>query len=55
MVWAVKDSWFTATFIDPGAAEFFRPELTREKTTDEANKITKRKKYTVDQLEVCVV
>lgn len=40
----------TANFIDPGAAEFLRPELAKEKT--ESNAPLKRRKYTIDTAEV---
>lgn len=52
IVWAVKDAWFTAAFIDPGAAEFFKPELTKDKQATEA--VSKRCKYTIDNLKVCI-
>ncbi|KAF2348005.1 FAD/NAD(P)-binding domain [Trinorchestia longiramus] len=51
IIWAVKDSWFTAAFIDPGAAEFFKPELAKDKTSKEKS-IVKRRKYTVDNLQI---
>lgn len=48
----IKDKHMTATFIDPGAAEFLRPELVKEKT--ESNMPVKRRKYTVESVEVCL-
>ncbi|XP_018007351.1 pyridine nucleotide-disulfide oxidoreductase domain-containing protein 1 [Hyalella azteca] len=50
IIWAVKDAWFTAAYIDPGAAEFFRPCLTKDKNPTEVP-LVKRKKYTIDNLE----
>lgn len=40
----------SATFIDPGAAEFLQPELTKEKEDIVAP--SKRRKYTVEKSEV---
>ncbi|XP_066954100.1 pyridine nucleotide-disulfide oxidoreductase domain-containing protein 1 isoform X3 [Macrobrachium rosenbergii] len=47
VIWVIKDKYMTANFIDPGAAEFFRPELCKEK----GKKVLplKRRKYTVDK------
>lgn len=50
IVWAIKDQHMTATFIDPGAAEFLRSELSKEKV--DTGGPSKRQKYTVDQKEV---
>lgn len=54
MIWAVKDSWFTAAFIDPGAAEFFKPKLfncDKEQKDKDPIVISKRHKYVVDVIE----
>ena len=40
----------SAHFIDPGAAEFMQPELTKEK--GEESIPTKRRKYTVENSKV---
>ncbi|XP_068247237.1 pyridine nucleotide-disulfide oxidoreductase domain-containing protein 1 [Palaemon carinicauda] len=47
VIWAIKDKYMTANFIDPGAAEFFRPELCREKVKKAVP--LKRLKYTIDK------
>lgn len=50
IVWAIKDKHMTANFIDPGAAEFLRSELSKEK--GDVTGPSKRRKYTVDEKEV---
>lgn len=52
IIWAIKDKHMSATFIDPGAAEFLQPELTKEKV--EASAPSKRARYTVEKLEVFI-
>ncbi|KAJ8983408.1 hypothetical protein NQ317_005873 [Molorchus minor] len=44
--WVIKDKHIAATFVDPGAAEFFRPSL--EKRDDEPS-ISKRMRYGEDE------
>uniref|UniRef100_T1JPI4 Pyridine nucleotide-disulfide oxidoreductase domain-containing protein 1 n=1 Tax=Strigamia maritima TaxID=126957 RepID=T1JPI4_STRMM len=45
VIWVIKDKSISATFFDPGAAEFFLPNLSTEKA--EENNIAKRMKYTI--------
>lgn len=47
VVWAIKDKSISSTFVDPGAAEFFLPQLNKEKSTD--TKPSKRLKYTLEE------
>ncbi|XP_041351777.1 pyridine nucleotide-disulfide oxidoreductase domain-containing protein 1-like [Gigantopelta aegis] len=47
VIWAIKDSYITSTFVDAGAAQFFLPHLNNEKTTE--NLPSKRLKYVVDK------
>ncbi|KAK7074209.1 Pyridine nucleotide-disulfide oxidoreductase domain-containing protein 1 [Halocaridina rubra] len=49
ILWVIRDKHMTATFIDPGAAEFFRPELSKQKKIGVAP--LKRRKYTVDKVK----
>lgn len=49
IIWAIKDKYTTANFVDAGAAEFLRPELDKEKT--ESITPVKRRKYIVDKIE----
>ena len=49
-----------ATFIDPGAAEFLKPQLDKDKKSDETSRIAKRRKYTIDSsqthfIQVCKI
>ena len=46
VIWAIKDSSITHTFIDSGAAAFFLPHLASEK--DEGAGPIKRHKYQLD-------
>lgn len=46
VVWVIKDKHITATFVDPGAAEFFQPSLKFAKNEEETP--TKRMRYTQD-------
>ncbi|RZC36942.1 Pyr redox 2 domain containing protein [Asbolus verrucosus] len=41
--WIIKDKHITATFVDPGAAEFFQPALKKDDTAKEP--ISKRMRY----------
>lgn len=50
IIWAIKDKHMSATFIDPGAAQFLQPELTKEKVA--APIPSKRARYTVEKYEV---
>nr|CAD7427129.1 unnamed protein product [Timema monikensis] len=45
MVWVVKDNHISATFVDPGAAQFFQSSLAKGKV--EKEQVSKRMKYTV--------
>lgn len=48
MVWVIKDKHISATFIDPGAAEFFIDKVHRNnKSTNNINTVTKRMRYTI--------
>jgi hypothetical protein len=46
VIWAIKDKSISSTFVDPGAAEFFLPQLNSEKFQEK--KPSKRLKYTVE-------
>ncbi|KAG5884299.1 hypothetical protein JTB14_006307 [Gonioctena quinquepunctata] len=41
--WVIKDKHITATFVDPGAAEFFQTSLVNSETTEEP--VSKRMRY----------
>lgn len=47
IIWAIKDSSISATFFDPGAAEFFVSQLTVDKTA--TNEPLKRHKYVISK------
>lgn len=49
IIWVIKDKHISATFIDPGAAEFFQNKLTNQ-PDKKSNKILKRYKYTDTQI-----
>lgn len=44
--WIVRDKHISATFVDPGAAEFFQPTLQKGKTVEEP--VSKRMRYRED-------
>lgn len=46
VVWVIKDKHISATFVDPGAAEFFQERLLKKDTTTD-NQPVKRMKYTI--------
>lgn len=46
--WVVKDNHISATFVDPGAAEFFQDSLHSKSTTTEI--VSKRMRYREDEL-----
>ena len=46
VIWTIKDSYITSTFVDAGAAQFFLPHLNSEKNTE--NIPSKRLKYVLD-------
>jgi len=50
IIWAIKDNHISATFVDPGAAEFFNAHLLKreDKMTSQASSAIKRLKYTVE-------
>lgn len=52
MFWVIKDKHISATFVDPGAAEFFRDRVEKNETTDSSkqNEPTKRMRYTVSEI-----
>lgn len=49
IIWAIKDKHISATFVDPGAAEFFQARLSKgeDKMTSQTSSAVKRLKYTV--------
>ncbi|KAG8034532.1 hypothetical protein G9C98_007608 [Cotesia typhae] len=48
VIWIIKDKHISATFVDPGAAEFFHDKLTKDKSsTAEKSNVCKRFKYTI--------
>lgn len=47
VIWVIKDKSISSTFVDPGAAEFFLPELEKEKEYEDTP--SKRLKYTIEQ------
>jgi hypothetical protein len=51
VIWAIKHSSVTSTFIDPGAATFCLPKLNEEKPKSEEP--LKRRKYT-EQGTYCI-
>lgn len=46
IIWAIKDKHISATFVDPGAAEFFQSKLKGSKMAG-GEKLSKRMRYTV--------
>lgn len=46
VIWAIKDKSISSTFVDPGAAEFFLPQLNKDKSTED--KPSKRLKYAIE-------
>lgn len=50
IIWAIRDKHISATFVDPGAAEFFQAPLLKrgDRTTSQASSPVKRLKYSVD-------
>ncbi|CAK9802309.1 Pyridine nucleotide-disulfide oxidoreductase domain-containing protein 1 [Anthophora quadrimaculata] len=50
MIWVIKDKHISATFVDPGAAEFFMNKVYKTDTSTSANSLTKRMRYTVSDL-----
>ncbi|XP_015113870.1 pyridine nucleotide-disulfide oxidoreductase domain-containing protein 1 [Diachasma alloeum] len=54
IVWVIKDRHISATFVDPGAAEFFQSKLSREESSSEHSKeninFCKRIKYTATKM-----
>lgn len=56
VIWAIKDSSITSTFVDAGAAQFFLPTLLnedpRQNNEDEGATICKRLKYGLGCLEI---
>ena len=46
VVWVIKDKHISATFVDPGAAEFFQDKLLK-KDSDTEKQPVKRMKYTI--------
>ncbi|XP_033227232.1 pyridine nucleotide-disulfide oxidoreductase domain-containing protein 1 [Belonocnema kinseyi] len=51
VIWVIKDKHISATFVDPGAAEFFREKLQKKSTSEEKpsleKKCFKRARYSV--------
>lgn len=54
MIWVIKDKHISATFVDPGAAEFFMDKVHKIDTSarTDVNAPTKRIRYTVSDPEV---
>lgn len=54
MIWVIKDKHISATFVDPGAAEFFMDKVykTDPCTNTNASSLTKRMRYTVSNTSV---
>lgn len=51
IVWVIKDKHISATFVDPGAAEFFMDKVHKSETSASANSdLTKRMRYTVSDI-----
>ncbi|KAG6803660.1 pyridine nucleotide-disulfide oxidoreductase domain-containing protein 1 [Apis mellifera caucasica] len=52
MIWVIKDKHISATFVDPGASEFFMNKIYKNDTFVNANKssLTKRMRYTVSDI-----
>lgn len=48
--WVIKDKHITATFVDPGAAEFFLHSLKERDTSQEA--VTKRMRYKEEEFKI---
>ncbi|KAJ8680906.1 hypothetical protein QAD02_016693 [Eretmocerus hayati] len=46
VVWVIKDKHISATFVDPGAAEFFQEKLVKTREVIESSPV-KRMKYTI--------
>ncbi|PSN43440.1 Pyridine nucleotide-disulfide oxidoreductase domain-containing protein 1, partial [Blattella germanica] len=49
IVWAIKDKHISATFVDPGAAEFFQSRLLKQEEKSKKETTVKRLKFTVDK------
>ncbi|CAL7943250.1 unnamed protein product [Xylocopa violacea] len=51
IIWVIKDKHISATFVDPGAAEFFMDKLYKTDTLANPNlrAVTKRMRYTVSE------
>ncbi|KAJ3655268.1 hypothetical protein Zmor_014404 [Zophobas morio] len=47
--WVIRDKHISATFVDPGAAEFFQSSLRRQRSPEEP--VTKRMRYNEDNLK----
>ncbi|XP_006613892.1 pyridine nucleotide-disulfide oxidoreductase domain-containing protein 1 [Apis dorsata] len=52
MIWVIKDKHISATFVDPGASEFFMNKIYKNSTFINANvsSLTKRMRYTVSDI-----
>lgn len=50
IVWVIKDSSISSTFVDPGASQFFLEELLKNYPKDEKT-VTKRSKYTAQEFQ----
>lgn len=51
IIWVIKDTHISATFIDPGAGEFFQHRLLKSDTNVEEPTAVKRMKFTVKDSE----
>lgn len=50
IIWAIKDKYISATFVDPGAAQFFQHRLLKKEGPEKPT-VIKRMKYTVSEDE----
>ena len=51
IVWIIKDSSIAATFVDPGAGQFFLEEMFKNEKEEETVPATKRSKYTAKEFK----
>lgn len=51
IVWVIRDSSIVATFVDPGAGQFFLDELNKNDDKDDEHKVVKRSKFTALEFE----
>ena len=51
IVWVIRDSSIVATFVDPGAGQFFLDELNKNDDKEDEHKVVKRSKFTALEFE----